>query len=910
MPLFNSKSRLYFNPNIPLIFLAAGLSCCTARDAEPWQNEKVEGKRFAKVKLAEGFDEPMEMAITPERKVIVVERKGTVKLFSPSTNIARQIATMPVYFGQEDGLLGVALDPQYSSNHFVYFYYSPNDNKPRQRVSRFVLKDDSLHFASEKVIIEIPTQREECCHSAGSLAFGPDGNLFIAVGDNTNPHNPGYYNSIDERKGRANWDAQRTAANTNDLRGKVLCIHPEPDGTYTIPDGNLFPKGTAGTRPEIYAMGCRNPFRITLDLKRGWLFWGDVGQNTIDDPKRGPISYDEWNVAKEAGFYGWPYFAGPNAPYADFDFATEKIGPFFNAAHPLNESVNNSGVKDLPPAKEALIWYSYDSSKLFKYLGTGGKSPIAGPVYYSDHFKGKVNDTTRQLPAYYDGKLFIAEWMRDWINVVTLTKDGKVDSIEPFIPDTKFNHPIDLELGPDGVLYVLEYGTYWFAKNKDAGLYRIEYNRGNRAPVAKLAADKSSGGLPLTVQFSAAGSFDPDSAQLTYKWYFDKHEVQSTKAAPTFTFQRAGNYKVRLVASDKEGKSTEQTIEIKAGNAPPEITLNVDGNRSFYWSNTPIRYALNVEDNEDGSLQAGTIPAQAVNVTVAYHAMGPDLTMVAQAHEATTSVHPGFALMEKSDCKSCHALKEKSVGPSYWTIAERYRKEPKTLKKLAAKVIAGGSGVWGEHAMSAHPQLSTAQATQMVSYILSVKNEQKHSNAVAPSGIITPDNRNGNGQYILSVTYEDKPRVGVGANLVKKQFHFRYPQLNAADADDDHAVAKQGGSAVKFTESGSWLLFKNLDLTQIAAASFSVDPTQIGGKLSLRLDKPDGKEICNVAIAQISRPQKKGADQKNNEWLTVTGKLLPVRGVHDVYVVYENPRDAQAGIWQTLLLNWITFKKQ
>jgi cytochrome c len=910
MLLFISKRQLCFHLNIPLILLITGLSYCTARDAKSWQNEKVEMKRFAKVQLAEGFDEPMEMAITPEGKVIVVERKGAIKLYSPGANGARQIATLPVYSGQEDGLLGVALDPQYSSNHFIYFYYSPNDNKPRQRVSRFVLKDDSLNFSSEKVVIEIPTQREECCHSAGSLAFGPDGNLFIAVGDNTNPHNPGYYNSIDERKGRANWDAQRSAANTNDLRGKVLRIHPEPDGSYTIPKGNLFPEGTEGTRPEIYAMGCRNPFRITLDMKRGWLFWGDVGQNTIDDPKRGPISYDEWNVAKEAGFFGWPYFAGPNAPYADFDFATEKIGPFFNAAQPLNESVNNNGRKNLPPAKEALIWYSYDSSKLFQHLGTGGKSPIAGPVYYSELFKGKVNDTTRQLPAYYDGKLFIAEWMRDWINVVTLTNDGKVDSIEPFMPDSKFNHPIDLELGPDGVLYLLEYGTYWFARNKDAGLYRIEYNRGNRAPVAKLAADKVAGGLPLTVQFSATGSFDPDSMQLSYKWYFDKAEVQSSKAAPEFTFQRAGNYKVRLVVSDTEGKSSEQTVDVKAGNAPPEITLNVDGNKSFYWNNTPIRYSLNVEDKEDGSLQAGMIPAQAVTVTAAYHEMGSDLTMVAQAHEAATSNHAGFALMEKSDCKSCHALKDKSVGPSYWAIAERYKQERKTVKKLAAKVISGGSGVWGEHAMSAHPQLSTAQAAQMVSYILSVKNEQKHSNAVAPSGIITPDNRNSNGQYILSVTYEDKPIMGVGANLVKKQFHFRHPRISAADADDDHAVAKPGGSAVKFTEGGSWLLFKNLDLTQIAAASFSVDPTQIGGNLSLRLDKPDGKEICNVAIAQVSRPQKKGADQKNNQWLTVTGKLLPVMGVHDVYVVYENPRDAEAGMWQTLLLNWITFKKQ
>lgn len=910
MILFNCKSLIILNLNIVIILLSACLFCCTTRNAAPGLNEKLEMKRFAKAKLAEGFEEPMEIAITPEGKVIIIERKGAIKLYSPQTKNARQIATMPVYFGQEDGLLGVALDPQYSSNHYVYFYYSPDDNKPRQRVSRFVLQNDSLLFSTEKAIIEIPTQREECCHSAGSLAFGPDGNLFIAVGDNTNPHNPGYYNSIDEREGRANWDAQRTAANTNDLRGKVLRIHPEPDGTYTIPEGNLFPKGTENTRPEIYAMGCRNPFRITLDVKRGWLFWGDVGQNTIDDPKRGPISYDEWNVAKEAGFFGWPYFAGPNAPYADFDFATEKIGPFFNAAQPLNESMNNNGRKDLPPAKEALIWYSYDSSKVFRHLGTGGKSPIAGPVYYSDQYKEKVNDTTRQLPAYYNGKLFIAEWMRDWINVVTLTADGKVDSIEQFMPDTKFNHPIDLELGPDGVLYVLEYGTFWFAKNKDAGLYRIEYNRGNRAPVAKLAADKTSGGLPLTVQFSASGSFDPDSGQLSYKWYFDKAEVQSTTAHPKFTFGRAGNYKVRLVVTDKEGKRGEQTVSVKAGNEPPEITLAVDGNRSFFWTNTPIRYALNVQDKEDGSLAAGTISAQAVKATLAYHAMGPDLTFVAQAHEAAANAHPGYALIEKSDCKSCHALKDKSVGPSYWAIAERYQKEPGTIKKLAAKVISGGSGVWGEHAMSAHPQLSAQEASQMVAYVLSVKDEQKSSNSVLPAGVITPDKSYGKGAYILSVTYEDKARMGVGSNLVKKNFYFKHPTLNAADADDDDAVAKPGGPVVKFTKGGAWILFKNLDLTHIAAVSYAVDPAQIGGKLSLRVGSPDGKEIGAVAIAQKKRPQKTGADQNNTKWQMVASKLAPTSGVHNVYVVYQNPDNAEAGIWQSLFLNSIAFRKQ
>jgi cytochrome c len=244
--------------------------------------------------------------------------------------------------------------------------------------------------------------------------------------------------------------------------------------------------------------------------------------------------------SNSTGLFRMALFCRPNAAYANFDFATEKIGSFYDASLPVNASVNNTGLKDLPPAKGALIWYSYDESKDFKYLGTGGKSPIGGPVYYSDLYGKRTNDTTKQLPAYYDGKLFIAEWMRDWVNVVTLKENGTVDSIEQFMPGTSFNHPIDLEIGPDGVLYTLEYGTYWFARNKDAGLYRIEYNRGNRAPVAALTADNTAGGLPLKVQFSSEGSFDHDSSKLSYNWYFDKDVVQSKEATPAYTFNAQG----------------------------------------------------------------------------------------------------------------------------------------------------------------------------------------------------------------------------------------------------------------------------------------------------------------------------------------------------------------------------------
>ena len=260
-----------------LFFAVVIFSCKNEMTPGIVHEEPYDTNRLVKTQLGAHFDEPLEIAVAPDGRVVIIERKGAVKMYVPSANEVKRISSIPVFFGVEDGLLGVALDPHFDTNNFIYFYYSPAGDKPIQRVSRFVLKGERLDLNAEKILLEIPTQRKECCHSAGSLAFGPDENLFIAVGDNTNPHNPGYYNSIDERKGREYWDAQRTAGNTNDFRGKILRIHPEPNGTYTIPKGNLFPEGTPKTKPEIYVMGCRNPYRIGVDPKKRMAVLGRCG---------------------------------------------------------------------------------------------------------------------------------------------------------------------------------------------------------------------------------------------------------------------------------------------------------------------------------------------------------------------------------------------------------------------------------------------------------------------------------------------------------------------------------------------------------------------------------------------------------------------------------------------------------
>ncbi|MEL6926783.1 MAG: PQQ-dependent sugar dehydrogenase, partial [Bacteroidota bacterium] len=329
----------------------------------------------------------------------------------------------------------------FENNNWIYLFYSLAGDKPVQHVSRFDFSDEGLDMDSEKVVLEIPLQRDECCHSAGSLEFGPNGNLFISTGDNTNPHESDGYSPSDEREGRGPFDAQKSSANTNDLRGKILRIKPEADGGYSIPEGNLFPEGTEKGRPEIYVMGCRNPYRISVDQHTGYLYWGDVGPDAGEDSlSRGPMGYDEVNQAKGPGFYGWPYFVGNNRPYKKYDFAKKVSLESFDASKPINQSPNNTGMQELPPAQPAFIYYPYGASNEFPIVGDGGRNAMAGPVFYTEDYA----DTDKRFPGYYNGKLFTYDWMRGWIMAVTMDDDGSFKRMERFLPSQKFSNPIDI----------------------------------------------------------------------------------------------------------------------------------------------------------------------------------------------------------------------------------------------------------------------------------------------------------------------------------------------------------------------------------------------------------------------------------------------------------------------------------
>ncbi|MDP9865314.1 MULTISPECIES: ThuA domain-containing protein [Streptosporangium] len=562
--------------------------------------------RFQKVTLDSAPDQPMQLDIAADGHVYYITRTGKLVAIHEDGEIV-VTGTLNVYTGGEDGLIGMVLDPGFATNHWVYLNYSPAGSAAVNQVSRFTLNDHTLDLSSEKKLLTIPaTRTDEPGHTGGQLAFGPGGNLYIGVGDDINPFASDGYAPIDERAGRQNFDAQRSSANTNDLRGKILRIHPESDGTYTVPSGNMFPAGTAQTRPEIYAMGFRNPFRFAVDPETGWISMADYGPDAgAANANRGPEGTVEWNLIKSPGFYGWPYCVGNNTPYNDYDFATSTSGAKFNCAAPVNNSPNNTGLTNLPAAKAATVWYTYHLTPEWPEMGdSGGAAPMGGPFYHYD----EANPSTTKFPAYFDKTPFFYEWSRNYLAEMRLDGGGNVLKVNRFLSNLGFRSPMHMKFGPDGSMYLIEWGAGYGGSNPDDGVYRIDYVSGSRSPVAKASGTPTSGKAPLQVQFSSAGSADPDGDPFTYAWDFTGDgTTDSTAAGPSFTYTANGTFTAKLTITDSSGKSGSATVPITVGNTAPVVTFGSPPNGGVISFGDSVGYTVTVTDPEDGTIDCSKV---------------------------------------------------------------------------------------------------------------------------------------------------------------------------------------------------------------------------------------------------------------------------------------------------------------
>lgn len=485
----------------------------------------------------------VQMAVAPNGKVFIAKMcSGQIRVYrpgagGPSTATVRA-GTVPTRCDNEDGLLGIVLDPGFMTNRWLYVFHtdaasatSPQgaDTGKAHVLTRYTYDSTAApgqQLTNPKRILRFERMIDSrAYHAAGGLDMGADGLLIIGTGDDTSPHsnecNNNNYAPIlwNSRK----CDAQKSSANTASLRGKILRIMPIPfpdsetpapgiGSTYDIPPGNLWevidkpafnpnwnpafvPQGTTArdsvsrVRKEIYTMGHRNPYHPRYDMKSGWIFTGEVGLDAgSPSGTRGPEGREEWNLATGPGFYGHPYCVGLNDPWRKFTWPNTSwtTDTSYNCAHVQNLSPNNYGIVNLPPAKPASLWYSNNNnSDDGARLGTNGaETAIGGPMYRYDP---SIPAASGKFPPQYEGRVFFFDWAngnKNSFRVIKLNPDGTIpagaDATPRFPASTLSALPngsyIDMRFGPhDGAMYLLRNSNTQYSNFNQAALFRIRY---------------------------------------------------------------------------------------------------------------------------------------------------------------------------------------------------------------------------------------------------------------------------------------------------------------------------------------------------------------------------------------------------------------------------------------------------
>jgi cytochrome c len=447
-----------------------------------------------------GLSAPTDMELAPDGRIFISEiYTGDLKIFrdggTPRLVTAGKIS---VANSNEHGLQAFTLDPKFADNGWIYIRFSPRSGGDDE-VARFKMTGDVLDVNSKKTLLKIP--KETNAHLGAGLAFDVHGNLLISTGCDTSPQSNSGYGAFDTRT--AIRDGGRSAANTMDFRGKILRIKPIPfsdamspapgiGSTYEIPAGNLW-ETIAATLPttnmslvlkEIYAMGFRNPYRISVKPNSDWVYSAEVGPDAnTDNSMRGRAGHDEINLTKPGGgFYGWPYCNGNNFPYNKIDYAgggQVYLAEKFDCAKLVNESPHNKGITQLPPAMAPVLWYANANTTDFPELGRGQEAGMVGPFYQYN----AQSTSTVKFPPYYHGKMIFWDWSRFSHKMLTLDAQGGIAKIED-IPVTGHTWRSDIEIifGANGAMYGLQWSVDGYGTGGKA-FYKVEYrgalNEGN-----------------------------------------------------------------------------------------------------------------------------------------------------------------------------------------------------------------------------------------------------------------------------------------------------------------------------------------------------------------------------------------------------------------------------------------------
>jgi glucose/arabinose dehydrogenase len=580
MKLYNSPlegNKQWVRERLALQIQTMGFAICVifATFLSTILNAQVYPPGFGQTRIASPILVPVAAALAPDGRFFVVEQTGNVRVVKNNVLLETPFVSLTVDSNGERGLVGVAVDPDFLVNKYIYVYYCKPGTPARNRVSRFTATNDTAAPGSETVILDLDPLGSAFIHNGGALHFGKDGKLYVAVGDNAVTAN---------------------AQNLDTYHGKLLRINK--DGS--APADNPFPTGSE-QRKRVWAYGLRNPFTFAVDLETGKIFINDVGAS----------SWEEINDATLPGRnFGWPATEGTFNAAAFPSFTN----PVYAYAHGTGDGVGCAIVGGAfispsnpyyPPEYRGKYVFQESCNSWFNILD------LSGPVAVRSPF---VTETTRNsvgLMTDIDGYMyFVSRHERGLFKIVY---DG---GIEPSITD----HPADARVvvGQPASFAVSAVGTppltYQWQKNgqnipgatsatfmisecivDDSGEYRaIVTNTDGQATsnIATLSVIVNSlptaeiltptGEVPYiageTINFSGQGS-DPEDGQLppesmTWRIYFhhDTHHhdepPRSGISSGSFTIPQLGEtsanvwYRIYLEVTDSEGFTSEDFVDI------------------------------------------------------------------------------------------------------------------------------------------------------------------------------------------------------------------------------------------------------------------------------------------------------------------------------------------------------------
>ncbi len=539
--------------------------------------------------LSGGLTLPTAITFAPDGRIFIAEKGGAVRIWKNGAVLATpliQLTDVNTY--GDRGLIGIAIDPNFSTNGHLFLLYTyentPGTNFAGPKTGRLVrvkVIGDVADESSKTVILgtiggtlatpscESYAVTADCIpsdspsHSVGGLRFGPDGKLYVTLGDGS------HFEYVDPRAMRAQ--------NLDALAGKVLRINA--DGT--APSDNPYYTGSAtANRSKVYAYGFRNAYRFNFRPSNNALYVGDVGWS----------NWEEVNKVVPGANYGWPCREG-NATTTGYNC-------------------------DVNPHVNPLYTYAHDGN------GAGAIAAGAFPTAY---------------PSTYNNSFFIGDYAQNWIKRVEVNAADGFVSVQNFMMAADgSNGPVALDRGPDGNIYYLAIYT--------GELKRFLYTTGNRQPNAVLNAAPTNGLAPLTVNFSATGSSDPDGNPLTYLWNFGDGTT-STSSAPVHTYAANGSYTAVLTVFDGQGGQNTKSKTITVGNQAPTAVISSPENGSLYKIGDTIFVSGHGIDAADGTITSVSKLVWTVIIhhnthTHTYQTLnGPNPSFPAPDHESATDVY-------------------------------------------------------------------------------------------------------------------------------------------------------------------------------------------------------------------------------------------------------------------------------